>query len=164
MRSKSSPPRARSVTRYTVLRDQLQVISQPLLRAPLTVVHRLKVIHKRKDILMSHGNPLQHGNLVPHHMLPPRHKPLIDDLRRIISSRVDVHAFLHYAIRAGSQRLPGLVATGLDLRLWLLSRSHCWLPNRCFGPNALFSLFQNVRISERRTSSLAILNETVRPW
>lgn len=49
-------------------------------------------------------------------MFSTRHQPLIDNLGRIIPTRIDVHTFLHDRIGASSQRLPGFVATRLDLR------------------------------------------------
>lgn len=61
----------------------------------LTVIHRLKVVDKRQDILVAHGYALQDGNLIAYHVFPSGHKPLVDDLCGIVSSSVNVYAFLH---------------------------------------------------------------------
>ena len=96
-------------------------------KTELTVVHSLKVIDQRQDVLVAHRYSLQHSNLIPHHMLPPRHEPLINDLRRIVPSGVDMDAFFHNTVRASAQCLSRLVATWLNLRLWL-RRGHTGLP------------------------------------
>ena len=54
-------------------------------------------------------------------MFPSLHHPLIDDLRRIVSSRVDMHTLFDHRIASSPQRLSCLVPTRLDLGL-------CYLP------------------------------------
>ena len=50
-------------------------------------------------------------------MLPPRHEPLIDNLRGIVSSRVDMDAFLHHRVRPSAQ--------GLARFVWLSNQRLC---------------------------------------
>jgi hypothetical protein len=95
-----------------------------------TVVLGLKVIDQGQDVLMSHRDLLQHCDLVSHligvrschvdifrsyHVLSPGHQPLVDDLCRIISPRVDVHAFFHHGVGASAQCFASLVSARLDL-------------------------------------------------
>lgn len=48
-------------------------------------------------------------------MLASRHQSLIDYLRGIVPTSVDVYALFHNGIRSGAQSLPRLVPTRLDL-------------------------------------------------
>lgn len=62
-------------------------------------------------------------------MLTSSHQPFVYDFRGIIAACINVDAFLHDRVRAGSQCLAGLVATWLDLwrrprRLWCLIITH----------------------------------------
>lgn len=82
-----------------------------------TVVHRLKVVHEGQDVLMPHRDPLQDRNLIPHHVFPAGHETLIDHLGCVVSTRVDVHAFLDDRVRACAKGLARLVSAGLYLRL-----------------------------------------------
>lgn len=50
-------------------------------------------------------------------MFPPLHHPLIDDLRRVVSPRVDMHTLFDHRIASSPQRLSRLVPTRLDLGL-----------------------------------------------
>lgn len=59
-----------------------------------------------------------------HHMFPPGHETLVDDLRRIIATGIDVHTFLHNRVRTSAQCLSGLVSARLNLRL-LTARGLC---------------------------------------
>lgn len=54
-----------------------------------------------------------------HHMFPACHKPFIDDLCGVISSRVDMYTFLYNRVGPSAQCFASLVATGLHLRLLL---------------------------------------------
>ena len=44
---------------------------------------------------MAHGDALQHGDLVAHHVLTASHEALVDDLRRIVATRIDMYALFH---------------------------------------------------------------------
>lgn len=64
------------------------------------------------------------GSPSTHHMLSPGHETLVDDLRRIIATGIDVHTFLHNRVRTSAQCLSGLVSARLNLRL-LTARGLC---------------------------------------
>lgn len=85
----------------------------------LTVVHGLKVIHQGQDVPVAHRHSFQDCDLVPDHVFSPSHKPFVDDLRSIVSPCVDVYTLLNHRVAAGAQRLSGLVAAWLHLRLRL---------------------------------------------
>ena len=63
---------------------------------------------------------LVHG-ISPYHMLPARHHPLVDNLGRIVSSRVYMHTLLHHRIAPCAQGFPSFVPAWLDLGL----SGHC---------------------------------------
>lgn len=50
-------------------------------------------------------------------MLSASHETLVDDLRGIVATRVNMHTLLHHTVRAGSECLASLVPARLDLRL-----------------------------------------------
>jgi hypothetical protein len=125
MRSKSSPPRARSVTRYTGCICQPRTScelgtgsyhscsssqsSQLVSRYSDGPCKRCK--HELRDALRYqrayHGHPFQHSDLVSHHVFSTGHEPLVDHLCRIVPPCINVYAFFHYRVGASSQRLSG---------------------------------------------------------
>jgi hypothetical protein len=70
------------------------------------------------------------------HMFPACHEPLVDDLRGIVSSCINVHALLDYRVAACTQSLASLVSARLYLRCRLCTlrprhavrsfRRHCY--------------------------------------
>lgn len=55
-------------------------------------------------------------------MFPSRHQALVDHLRRIVSSSVDVDALLDHRVTARTQGLASLVSARLYLRLRAVRR------------------------------------------
>lgn len=68
---------------------------------------------------MPHRYAFQNSDFIPDHVLSSGHKPLVDDLGSIVSPRVDVHTLFDHRVASSTQRLSGLVATWLHLRLRL---------------------------------------------
>lgn len=54
-----------------------------------------------------------------HHVFASGHQPLVDDLRRVVSSCVNVHALFDNRVTACAERLPRLVSAWLYLCLSL---------------------------------------------
>jgi len=67
-----------------------------------TVVHRLEVINQSQDVSMADRNSLQDSDLVADHVLSPGHQSLVNDLGCIVSSSVDVDAFLDHRVGAST--------------------------------------------------------------
>ena len=64
---------------------------------------------------MSHRHSFEHRNLIPDHMFPSGHQPLVNDFGRVVSTGLDVYAFLHHAVRSRTEGFARLVTARLDL-------------------------------------------------
>lgn len=73
--------------------NALDILLPVKIERDLTIVHGLKVVNKGQNIPVPHGNSLQDGDLVSDHMFSSCHKALVNHLRSIVASSVDVNAF-----------------------------------------------------------------------